>query len=61
MNNGAITLVNSTPTDIRGFLEREIRASIAATGALPEELADLFTLRVVVGSDGNTRHILEAA
>lgn len=40
---GPIDLVNNTGQDLRPYYD-EIRASIGRTGALPAELADVFTL-----------------
>lgn len=57
-----VTIVNSTKCDIRDF-ETEIIASLKATGTLPEELADLFTVEILKGCnpDGSDRFILRAA
>lgn len=51
---------NMTGCDIRAF-DNEIVASLKATGSLPEELADLFTVSVVQNPDGSPRYILKAA
>jgi hypothetical protein len=58
----AIKLINNTGTDIRGF-EEEILAAIDNGGTLPEELADVFTLRrsSAANEDGSPRWILSFA
>jgi len=47
-----IDLVNNTCSDIRSF-EAEILASLKSTGALPETLADLFTVERLDGINPN--------
>lgn len=39
-------LVNSTCSDIRGFVEEEVFKCITNRTALPEELADIFQLEL---------------
>lgn len=39
-------LVNNTGIDLRDF-EAEIRAALVATGAMPEELADVISARII--------------
>lgn len=55
---------NNTGCDLRAF-DSEITASLKATGALPEELADIFTATLVNAADGNPdgspRYIINAA
>lgn len=57
-----IRIVNNTGCDIRPY-ELEILASLAAIGALPVELADLFVAVPLEGinPDGTTRFRLDAA
>jgi hypothetical protein len=57
----ALNVVSSDPSGVVAMFDRAIRESIVAIGALPEELADVLTLRVVTGADGVTRHIVEPA
>ena len=54
-----VRLVNNTGSDIRPY---EALNSLKEKGKLPEELADLFTVKVSpeVNSDGSPRYILEA-
>ena len=53
--------VNSTGVDI-GVWHKEIAESLKATGSLPEEIADLFTVRVgCTNADGSPRYVIEAA
>jgi hypothetical protein len=51
---------NATNADLRGF-DEEIACSLRATGALPEELADLFKLAVLQNPDGSPRYIISWA
>ncbi len=50
-------LVNNTGIDLRDF-EAEIRASLIATGALPEELADVLSARIIT-KNGRPCAVLE--
>lgn len=50
--------VNNTGCDLGAFWPA-VRASLTATGAMPEELADLFTAEVVE-VDGQKRFIVES-
>jgi len=51
---------NNTAADLRDFYPA-IKASLEANGTLPEELADLFTVRKVSNPDGSPRYMIEAA
>jgi len=52
----------NTACDLRPY-HAEIRASLLATGELPEELADLFSARLVDPAhgnpDGSPRYLIE--
>jgi hypothetical protein len=54
-------VVNNSGCDIRPF--DEVFAIAATTGVLPEELADLFSVKLLKGfnPDGSNRLIVEAA
>ncbi len=52
--------VNNTGCDICVY-HTEIAASLKATGSLPEELADIFTVSVLSNPDGSPRYIINAA
>lgn len=61
MRTQNISLVNNTGCDIRPY-EVEILASLKATGKLPEEVADLFTVtHVLDNEDGTPRWRLDPA
>ena len=53
---------NLTGSDIRPF-HAAIKSALEASGALPEDLADLFSVRVspVANADGSPRYMIEAA
>jgi len=53
-------LVNNTCVDIRGAVEEAVWAAARSGSALPEEIADLFTLTIIdVG--GELRAVLDLA
>ena len=53
--------VNNTGADLSSF-HAEIAASLKANGALPEELADVFTVEVAcLNEDGSPRYVINAA
>lgn len=58
-NANHVILVNNTGCDIRDF-DAEIIAAVRNGGTLPEELADLFDLKVII-VDGEVRGILNPA
>lgn len=58
--NAIKLLVNNTGSDIRGEIEAAVWDAARSGSALPEEIADLFTL-TVVEVDGEIRAILDAA
>lgn len=53
---------NNTPCDLRDF-HAEIKASLLATGTMPEDLADLFVAVEVPGGnpDGSPRYMINPA
>ena len=61
MNDNNYRVVNNSCCDISMF-DREFLAA-SDTGALPDELADLFSVRLLKGfnADGSNRLIVEAA
>lgn len=58
-----IHLINSTGSELFVHYEVVILKSLRETGKLPEELADLFVVKIspVVNPDDSPRYIIEAA
>lgn len=59
MNEKNVVLVNNSGVDIRPY-ENAILASLRETGDLPNELADLFSVKTLAGfnADGSDRFVL---
>jgi hypothetical protein len=53
-----VKLVNNTSADIRYF-ERAFLAAVDSGGQLPEELRDLFSLRIISDEKGRPRGIID--
>ena len=52
--------VNNSGADISPF-HADIAVALLANGALPEELADLFTVAVFTNPDGSPRYVIDVA
>lgn len=55
-----VVVVNNTRNELPAAWWAEIVASLKTTGALPESVSDLFTVREIEVADG-TRFVLDAA
>ena len=52
------TVVNNSGADLRPYYA-DIRAALADNGELPNELADLFTVRLVESANGDTPAVID--